>query len=141
MEEINVLSDVALSQPHAALAAFTHGMIHKFTYLCRTTPDIDQLLSPLENLIRSRLLPAVCGQSPPNDLVRDLLGLPPRLGGIGISDPSGQSIAAYSSSVRITAPLVNLIAQPLLSSVRRHVFFDSHAFYSMLAGVDYLKVP
>ena len=59
MEEINVLSDVALSQPHAALAAFTHGMIHKFTYLCRTTPDIDQLLSPLENLIRSRLLPAV----------------------------------------------------------------------------------
>ena len=48
MEEINVLSDVALSQPHAALAAFTHGMIHKFTYLCRTTPDIDQLLSPLE---------------------------------------------------------------------------------------------
>ena len=95
MEEINVLSDVALSLPHAALAAFTHGMIHKFTYLCRTTPDIDQLLSPLENLIRSRLLPAVCGQSPPNDLVRDLLGLPPRLGGIGISDPSGQSIAAF----------------------------------------------
>ena len=28
------------------------------------------------------------------DLVRDLLGLPPRLGGVGISDPSGQSIAA-----------------------------------------------
>ena len=109
IEEISVLSDIALSQPHAALAGFTHGMIHKFTYLCRTTPNIDQLLSPLEDLIRSRLIPAVCSQPPPNDLVRDLLGLPPRLGGIGLPNPSCQSTAAFSSSVKITAPLVNLI--------------------------------
>ena len=109
IDEISVLSDIALSQPHAALAGFTHGMIHKFTYLCRTTPSIDHLLFPLEELIRSRLIPAVCNQPPPNDLVRDLLGLPPRLGGIGLPNPSCQSTAAFSSSVRITAPLVNLI--------------------------------
>jgi len=38
-EELLQLANVALSQPHAAFAAFTHGFVYKFTYLSRTTPN------------------------------------------------------------------------------------------------------
>ena len=38
IEEISILSDIAKTQPHAALAAYIHGLIHNYTFLCRTTP-------------------------------------------------------------------------------------------------------
>jgi hypothetical protein len=37
-EELERLSDIAMSQPQAAYAAFTHGFKRKWTYLARTTP-------------------------------------------------------------------------------------------------------
>ncbi len=51
-EELQQLSMVANTQPQAAYTAFTHGFVHKFTYLtylARTVPDIDHLLQPLED--------------------------------------------------------------------------------------------
>ena len=48
-----LLVDMAKTQPHAAYTAFIHGYIHKFSYLCRTVSNIDPLLQPLEDCIRS----------------------------------------------------------------------------------------
>lgn len=42
-KEIESLSTIAISQPHAAYAALTHGAISKWTYLARTIPDIQDL--------------------------------------------------------------------------------------------------
>ena len=42
-KEIEVLSTFAVSQPHAAYACYTHG---KWTFLCRTIPNISELLCP-----------------------------------------------------------------------------------------------
>ena len=39
-EEIKRLAKVAVSQPHAAYAAFTHGMSCRWTYLMRTIPNL-----------------------------------------------------------------------------------------------------
>ena len=82
MDELSLLVDLAKTQPHAAYAAYVHGYVHKFNYLCRTISNVDHSLQPLEDQIRSQLIPTITGQSPLNDSIRDLLSLPARLGGI-----------------------------------------------------------
>ena len=106
---VDSLSGIATSQPHAALAAYIHGLVHKFTFLGRTTPNIEQLLHPLEECIRAKFIPSVCGRTAPNDLERDLLALPPRLGGVGVANPALQSASEFSASLQTTHPLVILI--------------------------------
>ena len=63
-QELLILSDIAKSQPHAAHAAFTHGYVHKFSFLCRTIPNIETHLHPLEDCIRSNFIPSLTGRSP-----------------------------------------------------------------------------
>ena len=94
--EVRVLSLIAHSKPHAAYAAFTHGMISKWTFLLRTIPDIQENLQPLENTIHSTFIPAVTGRSPPNDSERTLFALPTRLGGLGLADPSIQAFFDFT---------------------------------------------
>ena len=37
-KELKLLSNFAISQPHAAFAAFTYGMASKWSYISRTVP-------------------------------------------------------------------------------------------------------
>ena len=90
-QEVERLSSIATSQPHAAYTVFTHGLVNKWTFLSRTIPDAEELFKPLEEMIRTRLIPSLTGQNSCNDDMRDLLALPTRLGGLGISNPSKQS--------------------------------------------------
>lgn len=83
-KELKLLAEIAMSQPHATFAAFTHGFVHKFTYLARTTPFKDHLIQPLEDTIRFQLLPVWTGKAPPNDNERTVFTLPARLGSLGI---------------------------------------------------------
>ena len=39
---VNTFSDIAKSQPQAAFSALTHGLLSKWTYLCRVLPNISQ---------------------------------------------------------------------------------------------------
>ena len=71
-----MLATIAVTQPHAAHAAFTHGFSNKWSYLSRTIAGIGTLLQPLETLIRSKLIPTLSCQ--PVDF-RDLLA---RLGSL-----------------------------------------------------------
>ena len=103
------LTDVASSQPHAAYAAYVHGLSSRWSYLVRTISDIDDLLQPLENAIHQHLIPALTERPPCSSVERDLLVLPVRLGGLGLRDPSTASSENFQSSERITAPLVALI--------------------------------
>ena len=111
VHEVERLSSIAVTQPHAAYAAFTHGQTSKWTYLAKTIPDIGDMLKPVENAIRHRFLPSLTGQNAFNDANRDLMALPVRFGGLGIIDPCRQSTANNNASEKITAPLVALILQ------------------------------
>ena len=84
IDELERLSSIAITQPHAAFAAFTHGLTSRRTYLARTTPNIADLIKPLEETIRKVFLPNLTGQNAFNDMERDMLALPARLGGLGI---------------------------------------------------------
>ena len=100
----------AQTQPQAAYAAFMHGLMSKWNYL-RTVPNIGDLLKPLEEVIKRKFLTSLTGQNAFNDVTRELLALPIRLGGLRITNPSVESTAHYETSKSITAPLTALIAE------------------------------
>ena len=109
--ELECLASIAVTQPHTDYAAFTHGMPTKWSYLTRTVPNISHLLQPLDNIIRTKLAPAITGRPPHTDAERDLLALPARLGGIALVNPTKVSDAEFSASVRITKSLKDAILQ------------------------------
>ena len=109
-DEIRQLARIALTQPHAAYCAYTHGLSSRWTFLSRTIPDISKLLSPLEEAIHQQLIPALTGHPPCSSEERDLLALPVRLGGMGIANPTSISQRSFEASVKLTSPLVATIA-------------------------------
>ncbi len=62
--ELEKLTTITETEPHAAYAAITHGLASKWTYLSRTTPDISEHLEALERIIRMKLIPAMTGRPP-----------------------------------------------------------------------------
>ena len=95
---------IAITQPHATFAAFTHSVVHQWTYLARTVPNICKFFTPMEDIIRLNLIPS-------GDLERLLLSLPPRLGGLGFTIPTNLSAIELDASMTVTKPLYNLILQ------------------------------
>ena len=106
------LSAFTVSQPHASYACHTHGLSSKWTFLCRTIPNISELFRSLEEAIRYKFLPDLTGQLALSDVERDLLALPSRLGGLGIINPVTSSDFQHLCS----------ITYPLLS---RHLSFNN----------------
>ena len=106
--ELRELSKIAVTEPHAAYCAFTHGLIGHWTYLCQIMPGVAQLFKPMEDVICTQFIPSLLGRPPPGDLERDLLALPVRLGGLGIINPT-QLVDSHRYSRQLTAPLVQRI--------------------------------
>ena len=73
VSDIEQLSVFAKSQPHAAFAAFTYGLSHRWTYLTRVLPTSTDLLQPLETVIHQTFLLAVTGQPACNNTIYQLL--------------------------------------------------------------------
>ena len=111
VSEVRLLSAIATTQPHAAFAAFTHGLSSKWSYLSRTLPNLSNHLQPLENIIRSELNPSLTGNPPPNNANHNLFALPARLGGLGLRNPVSMADTEHSSSKLISEPLVKLILE------------------------------
>ena len=117
----NCLVEVAESEPHAAFAAFTHGISASWNYFSRVT-DITSLATEtnrfqqLETLIREKLVPALTGAKHFNDATRSLLSLPFRLGGLNLINPALYLPSLHQISRHICSPLFN------------HYFSDSKSF-------------
>ena len=107
VSEVTKLAQFALFQPQACHAAYTFGLKHRWTYFLRTLPDIQDLLEPLENAISKVLIPAIT-EHRSRQLHRDILALPVRLGGLGMTNPCLEANFEQSSSVKVTTPLVQL---------------------------------
>ena len=102
-QELHLLSSSAITQPHAAYSAFTHGLISKWLFIAHTILDVDNLFQPLEECIRHTFIPAVTGHLSPGDLERDLLALPTQIGGMGIINLCAFELSA---SNKLTKPLL-----------------------------------
>ena len=53
-KKLTSLYNIAISQPHAAYAAFTHGLAHKWNFWSRTITNIGHFLQLLETMHHSR---------------------------------------------------------------------------------------
>ena len=63
--QVEPLAGIARMEPHAAYAAFRHGLSSRWIYLARTVPGIGELFLPLEDKIRQNFIPALTGQEIP----------------------------------------------------------------------------
>ena len=106
--QVERLSDVAATQPHAAYAAFVFGLRHRWTFVQRTMPTAQQHMEPLQAAIRQRLIPALIHHQP-SDLEMELLTLPPSFGGMSFEDPVAESQRKHTDSIECTATLTGLI--------------------------------
>jgi hypothetical protein len=105
---VKSLASISTSEPHAAYAAYTHCLQSQWTFLCRSMPGNPLLFQPLEDTIRKVFLPALLRREV-NDLERDLLSLPARMGGMGIVKPTEECLISHANSVYVSAPLVRLV--------------------------------
>ena len=114
-EELRQLTKIAETQPHSAYAALTHGIQSKWEYLLRNTDwnaaTSADLLQPIETILQSQLIPTLTGQVQPGDIVRSLLSLPARLGGLGIPNLVSAAKDTHQTSKLITDPLKECITE------------------------------
>ena len=111
--ELEELSSIAITQPHAAFCAFTHGVMNKWRYLFGTTGEIADSLAiePLEEAIRYKFARAVTGRPAFSENERDILSLPAKMGGLDLCKPMESAQEEYMNSCTATAPLVQAACQ------------------------------
>ena len=109
VKELKTLSKIAETQPQAAYVAFIVGYRQKFNYIFRTMNNLDELLIPIENVIRFHFIPAICDGRHCSDDERLLLSLPIKLGGLGIINVINESKYQFETSRAMTNQLCNRI--------------------------------
>ena len=87
VDEICLLSKIAADECQNAYAAFIFGVKSRWNYLSRTVPEIESSLQPLKVAIRKEFLPVLTGKAIFGENGRNLLALPTRVGGLGITNP------------------------------------------------------
>jgi len=130
---INILVDVALTQPQLAYAALVHSLQHEWTFLLCVIPHCGPLLGELEKLLASCFLPALFGVEV-SVAEHDLLALPLGLGGLGVSNLVSSASYLYDSSLRSIVVLVKSLVSAMLFEL------DAHFEAVSLAKVDYWKL-
>ena len=61
MDVLNTLSEIALTQPHAAYCCFIHGLKSTLNFSMYTTPGTGDFLASIEDIIRNKFIPALAG--------------------------------------------------------------------------------
>ena len=107
-DEMKKLAEIAITEPHAAFAAYIHGEMHKFNYFLRTIPGMEQYLEPLDIIINDQFIPALLGTTI-SETDRRLFKLPIKDGGLGMPVLLEKASVDFESSKIISAPLVAII--------------------------------
>ena len=116
--ELEALSEIARSLPHAAYTVFSKGYKSEFTYFMRTIESFEEVIDDL-------LLPALFGQKEPlpSDL-RRLITLTPAQGGLGVPDLRFEAPQQFAASTLIIAPHVDSITTHSTSMVAGENFTE-----------------
>ena len=118
--QVQLLSEIAQTQPHAAMAAFTHSLQHQWTHFMRTTGGLSENLAPLEQAIRNDFIPALLEVESITDKERVIFALPARHGGLGLSNPMRDARGRHNDSKTLTKVL-----QEKIMSQHPHLDFDA----------------
>ena len=108
--EIECLTEISKSQPHAAYVAFSKGFKSKFTYCLRTIESFEDYADPIEDVIHTSFLPALFGRIEPLPrALKELVSVSPTQGGFGIPNLKIDAPDQFKASTEITGPHVNAI--------------------------------
>jgi len=109
-KQLECLSAIARTQPHAAHAGFVHGVRGKWSFCQRVMSQVADLMQPLEDVIRNKFIPALIGDDVHiSDDERALFALPARHSGLGIDNPVLDSPHKFRASVKFTEALTDLL--------------------------------
>jgi len=109
-ENIELLAEIAKSQPHAAYIAFTKDYKSKFAYFMRTIDSFEDYVEPIDETINDIFLSVLFGQTESlSGELRELFTLPPAQGGLGLPDLKAEAPQQYAASKLITVPHVAAI--------------------------------
>ena len=62
IEELRELTELAKQEPQVTYSAYTFRLCKRWIYLMRTTPNISELLLPLEKAIKHEFLTTIIGE-------------------------------------------------------------------------------
>ena len=116
------LTEISKSQPHATYVAFTKELKSKFTYYLRTIESFEDYVDPIEEMIRTSILPSLFGRAEPlPEELKERVNLSPAQSGIEIPDLKRESLEQFNTSLDITAPHVNSIVTQSFTNPAREL--------------------
>ena len=120
INQLEVLSKIAVVEPQAAYCAFVGGFKHKVTYTIRTVPDIRKHLEKLDQAVDTKFIPTLTDGYFCNEMERKLQSLPVKYGWMGIVIFCDIAEDEYNNSRAVTASLIKLqLEQNTVYSVNR----------------------
>ena len=111
IKQLRILSKIAETEPQAAYTGFVSGFKHKISYSMRTLPEIATHLDRVDDCITAEFIPAITGGINCSNELRELLSLPPKLGGLGIPIFANLSEIEHQNSEKLTQSLVKNIME------------------------------
>ena len=106
--QLETLSFLAIANPQCAYAVYTHGFSSKFSYIMRTISRSSIFFEPIETILVEKLIPALFGRNV-SPLMRDLVTLPSKMGGLAISNPVIDAEIQFQNSLLVTDQLKSVI--------------------------------
>ena len=141
MDQLNVLSDIAMTEPQAAYSAFIKGFRHKLNYHLRVMKGMENQLQAFDDLIKNKFIPAITGGRVISNDERLLLSLPVRLGGMAIPIFSSNASSDYEDSRKLSKQLTDNVKQQVdgyiidenkLSETRNQITIDREKRHSVV---------
>jgi len=116
---VRALATMARSSPQCAFSGLQKSLQSEWMHLQRSIGDIGPAFAPVEDAISTHFLPALIGKDPdtptPPDL-RQLLSLPVKFAGIGVTDPTASADNHHHTSTDCTSLLTkSLLGQTAFS--------------------------
>ena len=106
--QVNWLTEIAQTDPHAAYAAFAFRLRHRWNFIQRTILTSSEHMEPLRDATRNCLIPTLTKHEF-NDMEMELVSLPARYGGMTFDDPVADSSRKHDDSLKCTAMFTNLL--------------------------------
>ena len=102
---LSKLLTVGQDHPQELYTAVSASFQHKWNYLQRTHDVVKEVYQPLEESIRSQVLPTIFRWLP-NDAERKITALPVRKGGLGLANPVESAVPNFQVAKRATGELI-----------------------------------
>lgn len=118
---VEKLAKVSKRYPQAAYAGLTKSLQAEWTYRQRVLRDSGPEFHPVEAALSKVFIPALLGHdNPPVDMIRELMALPVKGGGIGIPNPFRNAKAQFTASRAMTVERTASLTHHMELDVKAH---------------------